>query len=223
MSKQKYFTEEERKAAQKENHKRYRKSHPEVSKKAMSKWYAKNKEKRLEYDKKRYESKKENILKQKREYAKTQNGRAARMIASYNAEDKLRNRGKGNLTVQWVVENIFSKPCAHCGKTGWKVIGCNRLDNSKPHTIDNVEPCCKECNSKIYGNDTSKQVYQCTLDEELVAIWESVSEAARQTGFNLGHISECCRGKRKKHMNFKWYFKSDYEKLLEGFASQELN
>lgn len=26
---------------------------------------------------------------------------------------------------------------------------CNRIDNSKPHTKDNVEPCCKSCNSRL--------------------------------------------------------------------------
>lgn len=77
--------------------------------------------------------------------------RATMLLCEYNRADKRRNRGKGDLTTQWIVDNIFSKPCAHCGKTGWEVIGCNRLDNSKPHTKDNVEPCCRSCNnSKKY-------------------------------------------------------------------------
>lgn len=44
--------------------------------------------------------------------------RAVRLLTNYKTEDKKANRGKGDLTAQWIVENIFSKPCAHCGKTG---------------------------------------------------------------------------------------------------------
>lgn len=84
------------------------------------------------------------------EYRKTPIGRANMLKQRYNSADKQANRGKGDLTAQWIVDNIFSKPCVHCGKTGWDAIGCNRIDDSKPHTIDNVEPCCRECNIKIY-------------------------------------------------------------------------
>ena len=57
------------------------------------------------------------------------------------------------MTAQWIVENIFSQPCAHCGENNWEKIGCNRLDNDKPHTKDNVEPCCKECNDRLAALD----------------------------------------------------------------------
>lgn len=80
-------------------------------------------------------------------------GRACRLVHNYNVADKKYGRGKGNLTGKWVYDNILFKPCAHCDKEGWQVIGCNRLDNSKPHTKDNVEPCCKECNSKLAAKE----------------------------------------------------------------------
>lgn len=88
-------------------------------------------------------------------FSKTPIGRAYKLVSSYNRADKKHCRGKGNLTAKWVVENIFTKPCAHCGKEGWDVIGCNRLDNSKPHTKDNVEPCCKKCNLKLAAKDSA--------------------------------------------------------------------
>ena len=100
-----------------------------------------------------YENNKDKIIERQTEYNdeyhNTPNGRASTLLSAYNASDKKRNRGKGDLTVKWIVENIFSKPCAHCGKTGWEVIGCNRLNNDLPHTKDNVEPCCGECNIKM--------------------------------------------------------------------------
>lgn len=79
--------------------------------------------------------------------------RAKKLISNYNASDIEHFRGKGDLTADWIIENIFSKPCAHCGKEGWDVIGCNRLDNNKPHSKENVEPCCKECNNKLHRTD----------------------------------------------------------------------
>lgn len=86
-------------------------------------------------------------------YSKNPIIRAKKLISSYNASDREHFRGKGDLTAYWIIENIFSKPCAHCGKEGWDVIGCNRLDNNKPHSKENVEPCCKECNNKLHRTD----------------------------------------------------------------------
>ena len=132
--------------------------------------------------------------------------RASRLLSGYKREDKKHNRGEGDLTAEWILENIMSQPCAHCGKTGWDIIGCNRLDNSKPHTMDNVEPCCAECNNKLNGENFSKSVYQYTLDGILVAIWKSASEAARRLGFNRSAISFCCNGNIKSAYGYIWSY-----------------
>lgn len=93
-----------------------------------------------------------------KKYRETYNGkkyeismfsRASKLLFAYNQSDSQHNRGEGDLTAQWIIDNIFSKPCTHCGETDWKKIGCNRLDNTKPHTMDNVEPCCMKCNRSI--------------------------------------------------------------------------
>lgn len=79
-------------------------------------------------------------------------GRAHNLLTAYKQSDKKYNRGECTIpNAQWIVDNIFLKPCAHCGKTGWNKMGCNRLDNSLPHTPDNVEPCCEACNKKLPG------------------------------------------------------------------------
>lgn len=152
-------------------------------------------------------------------YLKTKKGRANNLLCAYRASDKKYNRGKGDLTSQWIVDNIFSKPCAHCGETDWRKIGCNRLDNSKPHTMDNVEPCCKKCNdslNRIELNKTqSKQVYQYTLDGELVKVWKSTRECDIN-GYNQSGVAVCCRGGRinkgkwekcKTYKGYKWSYK----------------
>ena len=114
-------------------------------------YYHDNKDKLTSYSREYYSEHKDKYSEYRKKYKewydKTPMGRASHLLSSYNRSDKKYGRGKGNLTSKWIVENIFSKPCAHCGKVGWQIIGCNRLDNSKPHTMDNVEPCCKECNN----------------------------------------------------------------------------
>lgn len=103
-----------------------------------------------EYNKRYYIQNKEKIQKQQLEYRTTPKGRAKLLIANYKWTDKRDGYNETvDFTDEWLIDNIMCKPCAHCGKTGWKVIGCNRLDNTKGHTKDNVEPCCKECNDKL--------------------------------------------------------------------------
>lgn len=52
----------------------------------------------------------------------------------------------------------------------------------------------------------SQKVLQFTLDGKLVKEWPSAMECSRN-GFNQGHITECCGGKRKKHKGFIWKYK----------------
>lgn len=133
--------------------------------------------------------------------------RAAYLAYSYKQSDLNQGREKGDLTAKWIRDNIISKPCAHCGKTGWDVIGCNRLDNSKPHTKDNVEPCCFECNYTLAAKELRKQVYQYTLDGELVKVWESAAEAGRN-GYSANCISSCCNGHKYRHTHkgYRWSY-----------------
>ena len=179
-------------------------------------WYIANREKILEQHKEYYTANREKRLKQQKEYNKeyykTPMGRASNLLNAYNRNDKKYNRGEGDLTAQWIADNILSKPCVHCGESDWKKIGCNRIDNSKPHTKDNVEPCCCECNKRLAIEDEAafkdqkKRVYQYSLDGELVKVWESSSEAGRN-GFNQGNISQCCLGKRyKTHGGYRWSY-----------------
>lgn len=192
MGKIKYFTEEERKAARRESQKRYYQEHKEKHKESVKRWVKNHREvKRESYRRWREKHKVE--------------ARADNLLTAYNHKDKESGRGKGDLTAKWIVENILTKPCAHCGKEGWDVIGCNRLDNSLPHTKDNVEPCCFDCNNYLNYDEIRKKVYQYTIDGRLVNIFESIQECGRN-GYDSGHVSECCNEKRKTHKGYKWSF-----------------
>ena len=53
-----------------------------------------------------------------------------------------------NITPQWIEENLFSdgSKCIYCGDNNWKHLGADRIDNTKPHTPDNVVCSCAICN-----------------------------------------------------------------------------
>lgn len=103
-----------------------------------------------EYNKRYYNSNKEKIQEKNLRYGNTPKGRAIRLMCNYRHTDKRDGyKETVDFDVQWMVDNILYKPCAHCGETDWHKIGCNRIDNTKGHTMDNVEPCCKPCNDKL--------------------------------------------------------------------------
>lgn len=159
----KYLTEEERKAARKETRKKCEEKHKEVYKIIRKKWKDEHKDRVKElrkifedknpnYNIQWYNNNKESQIKWRQDYRTTPLGRAIMLLSAYKQSDRKKGRGETDLTPSWIVENIFTKSCVHCGETDWTKIGCNRLDNSKPHTIDNVEPCCEECNKNLWYN-----------------------------------------------------------------------
>lgn len=202
----KYFTEEERKAAQREYTKQYREKHPEYMKQYQedhkeelveyqkqyreehkeerAQYRKDHKEERAEYAKQYYQDHKdeiaenvkkyieahkeemaekvkqyhldhkEEIAEYRKQYIKTPKGRAVNLIDSYRQNDKKYNRGKCAITSNWIVENVFSgQVCHYCGESDWKKLGVDRIDNSKPHTPENVVVCCGECNVKKHTTE----------------------------------------------------------------------
>lgn len=72
--------------------------------------------------------------------------------------------------------------------------------------VENLEWLTKEEHDLGHGTEKSKVVYQYTLDGDLVAIWASANEAARQLGYSQGNITMCCQGKRKSHKGYIWSY-----------------
>lgn len=129
-------------------------------------------------------------------------------IHSHNQSDKENCRGEGNLTVEWYIENILTKSCVHCGETDWRKLGCNRLDNDKPHTIDNVECCCRSCNSKLANKELkTKQIDKIgPITGEVLASYPSAREAARILNIGQGNISACARGEKPIAYGYIWKY-----------------
>lgn len=83
--------------------------------------------------------------------------RERRLINHYKTDDKRKNL-KCDLTIEWMKENITSKSCIYCGDT--ENIGCDRIDNLKGHSIDNVVPCCFICNTARSNNFTFREMFE---------------------------------------------------------------
>ena len=91
------------------------------------------------------ESKAANLERANKKYT-TVYGRAYILSKRYEQTDMDANRGKSTITPDWIIGNIFASKCYWCGETDWKQLGCDRIDNTKPHTPDNVICSCGKCN-----------------------------------------------------------------------------
>lgn len=78
--------------------------------------------------------------------------------------------------------------------------------NHQNNRIENLEWISDEEHNLIHSSEKTKKVYQYTLDGRLVKIWNSATEAEREGGFNQGHISDCCLGKRQTHKGYIWRY-----------------
>lgn len=71
--------------------------------------------------------------------------KASKMISSYRNKDIANGTEVCDISIEWMIDNILSKPCVYCGDT--KRVGCDRIDNNVGHIKSNVVPCCIECNT----------------------------------------------------------------------------
>jgi hypothetical protein len=72
--------------------------------------------------------------------------RAKVMCSTYKSMDKNKNFDISNNIDQPYMLELWKGGCVYCGETDWHKLGCDRIDNSKPHSKDNVVCSCKDCN-----------------------------------------------------------------------------
>ena len=56
-------------------------------------------------------------------------------------------------------------------------------------------------------------VVQLDKNDNLIGVYESISDAARQVNGDTGRICDCIKGERKTHKNSKWILYEDYFKM----------
>lgn len=81
--------------------------------------------------------------------------KVSKMLSSYRCKDKKRGL-ETTLTNDELRSIIENGKCIYCGDT--YNIGLDRIDNSKGHTLDNVVPCCYECNVARGNNFTHEEM-----------------------------------------------------------------
>lgn len=79
-------------------------------------------------------------------YKKHQKTRAIILCTQHSKADKENGTGECTLTPDFIMNSIFNSSCVYCGEKDWRKLGCDRIDNLKPHTPDNVVCSCGRCN-----------------------------------------------------------------------------
>lgn len=136
----------------KEERREYENSHKEEIREYKKKYRDSHKEEIREYEKKYRDTNREvrmaysNAYRKENYYTKPRL-RAYYLMSKYRHSDKEKNLGETTLTSGWIVDNIFSgQSCIYCGETDWRKLGCDRIDNSLPHTPENCVCACSNCN-----------------------------------------------------------------------------
>lgn len=142
-----YYQEHKERIA--EQRKQYYQEHKEEYKEYRKQYYQDNKEYYAEYYKRYFQENKEQYAEQMKQYYSTQWGRAIILKNSYIQTDKEKGFSTDQVVdADWIVENIFNSSCIYCGERDWTKLGCDRIDNTKPHTPDNVVCACWDCNKE---------------------------------------------------------------------------
>jgi group I intron endonuclease len=77
------------------------------------------------------------------------------------------------------------------------------VEKRRSYMKDN--PINKETRKKIAESNKIK-VIQYDLNMNIIKVHNSAADASRDYNFSTGHISSCCKGKRKTHKGFIWKY-----------------
>lgn len=137
--------------------KQWRKEHREEKKECDRRW----REEHPDYGKQWYQENKEQRTEQMKQYGKTQLGRAKYLKHGYDQKDSDRGFSTDqNIDEDWIIKHVFGSSCIYCGESDWTKLGCDRIDNTKGHTPDNVVCSCWDCNKERKNKFTVEEFIQ---------------------------------------------------------------
>ena len=140
------MTPEERREMNRLYNIKWRANNPDKVKKSNELFAEKHPERKKEIAKKFRDTHKEKRANDRKQYDTTMSGRASRIANYLKRYDKKAGRGESTITQKWILENIFTSHCVYCGETNWRKLGCDRIDNSLPHSPENCVCACGTCN-----------------------------------------------------------------------------
>ena len=126
--------------------KKYKEEHRQEQKEYEFNRYWSNPEYHKQRKRNYYKSNTKKTLTTNQKYAHSKEGRATKLCLNYVRNDTNAGREACTLTREWIVDHIFSSSCVYCGDSDWKHLGCDRIDNSLPHTPENCVCSCGICN-----------------------------------------------------------------------------
>lgn len=193
-----------------------------AKKEYMKDYYRANKERINKKHKEWLASNKEQVLEKSKEYRHSKKG----MVKDIYNHQKQNSTRRGHAAPDYGLEELrewmFSQPNFDDLYQGWvssgfdkmQVPSCDRLNDYKPYSFDNMQLTTWKKN-KLRGhadkkaginNKNSKVVKQFTKEGAIVAEHHSARHANRVTGVDRGDIGNCCNGKLKSAGGFVWRF-----------------
>lgn len=72
--------------------------------------------------------------------------RSKSMCSTYKSLDNKKGFDVSENIDSTLMLKLWKDGCIYCGEKDWHILGCDRIDNSKGHSKDNVVCSCKYCN-----------------------------------------------------------------------------
>lgn len=161
-------------------------------------------------------------IKSVNEYIKTKQGLTTSIYCTQKFSSKKRGHLKPNYSLSELREWIFHQDIFHklydewveSGYDKWKRPSCDRIDDYKPYSLDNLrvvswmDNWTKSSDDRVNGVNKKgfKPVSQYSIDGNIIKVFSSATQAERETGILRPNIYKCCSGKRKYAGGFIWKY-----------------
>lgn len=161
----------------------------------------------------------------KKEYRRSIRGLCLQIYSSQKSSSKKRGHDMPDYSKEdlfkWITSNAEFRELYYkwveSGYDARLTPSCDRLNDYKPYTLDNIRITTWRNNRDKYYSDakkgintkSSKRVGKYDMQGNKIAEYYSVSEASRAEGVNHFCISSVCKGLQKTSNGFKWKYEDD--------------